>query len=127
MNKYRFGYKYQNRFGNKYEHIWHVVGQHGGMHLHIDSYEFEGKVEFTGGLETHWRKPPEYMENTAPHHDNCWLLKCPCWHDGTSLYVQETIIPRWIHRLESDEGFTTKDHERMFEFLGHEMDERFGG
>jgi hypothetical protein len=57
------------------------------------------------------------MAEQAPSQDKCWLLHCPCWHDGTSLYASETVIPFWL--------VAPHDHERMFQFLIREYEDRF--
>ena len=33
------------------------------------------------------------MSNNPPSHDECHILKSPCWHDGTSLYAEEHYVP----------------------------------
>jgi len=43
-----------------------------------------------------------------------------CWHDGTSLYATEHLWPIIEAYLRSGE------HERIFLFLEHEADDRFG-
>lgn len=113
MSKYVCEYKYQNRFNNQ-QHTWTCIGRHGALHLHITNYKSAGEVQ--GGLEIHCRTPPDHMRDDAPSHEKCWLLGQPCWHDGTSLYVSETVIPYWL----SD----PHNHDRMFEFLQHELRER---
>lgn len=113
MSKYVCEYKYENRF-NSPLHSWTCIARHGAIQLRISEYK---PGEWSGGLEIHYRQPPEYMADNAPSHEKCWLLGQPCWHDGTSLYVSETVIPFWL----SDKS----NHDRMFEFLQHEARERF--
>jgi len=94
--RYRYKYVMEPRFEHL-EHQYQLIGQGGGVHLHITEYskDFakEYKKKYTGGIECHFRNPPEYMENTPPTYDDCFLLKAPCWHDGSSLFVEEQIIP----------------------------------
>ncbi len=117
MTKYRHEYRYAPRFGNP-EHIWTVIGAKGAMHFHVtdlsEDYERANGVRWSAGLETHSRMP---LGDDAPSHEKCWLLGGPCWHDGTSLYAQEQIVPFW--REEPD------NHERMFQFLEREYYNRF--
>lgn len=54
----------------------------------------------------HYRTPPESMRDDPPSSDVCWLLHCPCWHDGSSLAVEEKWIPLWLTR--------PNDHDEMF-------------
>ena len=46
------------------------------------------------GLETHYAaaSKPDYL-GEGSHHDICWLLEAPCWHDGTSLWAMEYWLP----------------------------------
>ena len=53
----------------------------------------------------------------APQTEKCWLIGGPCWHDGASLYAQETIIPYWLREPDN--------HERMFRFLEQDYTDRF--
>lgn len=124
--KYRKEYKMNWPYGgNKPHHTWSIIGRHGAKHLDISGYELNGILNFSGGLETHWRNPPEYMANDAPSQDKCWLLGQPCWHDGTSSYVSDYIIPMIEHSLRSDAGLTSYDHDRIFTLLEREMVETF--
>lgn len=105
-------------------HIWSCVGPEFALHIHItDRGEDRGLDAFGsryyGGLECHYRKPPEYMaDDAAPSHSECWLLKAPCWHDGTSLYASEVIIPFW--------QLDPTNNERMFDFIRREYKQRQG-
>lgn len=102
-------------------HTWSLVGRHLGIHLHIGdlsnrlSKDPDGGL--SGGIEFHFRAPPEHMGDEAPSQDHCWLLKAPCWHDGSSLQASEVWIPQWLElRGVPDE------HERMFELLEAEAE-----
>lgn len=122
MTKYRCEYKYGKPWGNP-NHTWTVIGARGAMHFHVSdigeanvkSHDLDRR--YSGGLECHYRFAPDYMADQAPTQDKCWLLGCPCWHDGTSLYAQETIIPFWLT--------SPHDHDRMFNFLIREYEDRF--
>lgn len=117
--KLRTKYTYQRHFGSP-EHMWTCIGREGGLHLHITDYtssDFMQNTPYSGGLEVHYRSPPEYMEDDAPSHDHCWLLQCPCWHDGTSLYVSEVAIPFWLT--------DPTNIERMLDWLEREYKTRF--
>ncbi len=107
--KWRAKYEYQVQFGNPV-HTWSIVGPASGLHLYITDQgkEYAEKYgdRYSGGIETHYRSPPAYMADDAPSHDNCWLLCCPCWHDGSSLQVTEFWIPFWQSN--------PNDHDRMF-------------
>ena len=120
MNNYRFKYTYESLHGNA-THIWSAVGARGAIHLHITDYgEEHGQKygqRYSGGIETHWRAPPEYMQDQPPSQDECWLLHCPCWHDGSSLQVSEFWIPRWLA--------SPDDHDAMFALLESEMAGQF--
>jgi hypothetical protein len=117
--KFRCKYTYEKPWGNP-QHVYTVLGRHGAMHFHVTDMG-EAKedlwIRYSGGLEVHYRTPPDYMADAAPSQDKCWLLKCPCWHDGTSLYASERVIPFWLA--------APNDHERMFQFLIREYEDRF--
>lgn len=121
-SKYRCRYVYSARFGSP-RHSYELIGAVGGIHFHVTDYGDEHAAKFgerySGGLEIHLRQPAEYQRHDPPSQDECWLLKCPCWHDGSSLYASETIIPFWL----CDPG----DHERMFGWLRREAERRFRG
>lgn len=120
-NKYRCKYEYECRFGQPF-HQWSLVAADGGLHLHITDlgikHEEKYHERYSGGIEVHWRSPPDYMKDKPPSHDECWLLKCPCWHDGSSLQVSEFWIPKWL-ALKGDQ-------DAMFELLESDMSNRFG-
>lgn len=102
---------------NSVRHQWELVGRHGGLHFHASITDGYG---VTAGLEVHYLTPPDYMRNDPPSQLPCWLLKCPCWHDGTSLYASETLWPMVEPMLRSG------DHDTIFRILEREADERFG-
>ena len=117
--RYTCKYEYSKRFGRPF-HVWTVVGQYGAIHLHISDTEHRDDIDrFHGGIEIHYRTPPDYMENTAPSQDRCWLIKTPCWHDGSSLQATEHWIPLW----ECD----PHNHDKMFDMLSRRADETFSG
>lgn len=94
-------------------HIWSVVGEAGGLHLWITV----GGTRPYGGVEIHYRTPPDYMSDKEPSQEHCWLLDGPCWHDGSSLYAEEVWIPRWLANPD--------DHDWMLAFLSVEYRKRF--
>lgn len=81
--------------GDNPTHQWSLKNKHGGIHISCSVSEFEGRKEWIGGIECHWPKDaknfPEYYNKEQPHHEHCWLLGEPCWHDGSSLYFSENI------------------------------------
>jgi hypothetical protein len=91
--QYRFNPK---RFGSR-EHSYEVVGQLGGVHLHITEFQRDadlGLPPASGGLEFHYASCPP-GEDRPPDHAPCNIIGRPCWHDGTSLYVSEVLLPFW--------------------------------
>lgn len=89
-------YRYQFRcrlFAGHWEYNWELIGAKGGLHLHISGpHHYSGEDHWSAGLEYHGRGP-RHGDNAPPNHDECWLLHCPCWHDGTSLYAEERYLP----------------------------------
>lgn len=118
--KFRNEYIYNQRYG-KPCHLWSALTDVAGIHLHITDLgaEYEDKyagLRYSGGIEIHRRAPPDYQQGEPPTHDDCWLLKAPCWHDGSSLQATEFWIPRWLD--------APHDHERMFGMLNRDLEER---
>lgn len=118
--EYRSKYTYEQRFGQPL-HTWQVIGPIGGLHLHIadcgERHQEKYGGRYSGGIECHWRAPPAHKRDQSPTHDHCWLLQCPCWHDGSSLAAREHWIPLWEE--------SPNDHERMFRLLAAEADRQF--
>lgn len=115
--KYRYKYT-ATLFAGKWRHDYQIIGRHGGMNFHVDDFGESNKhfpQRYSAGLEIHYREPPAYMDDQPPSHDMCWLLRCPCWHDGTTAYAEEALLPL----------FDGVNHERLFAKLALESDERF--
>lgn len=104
--------------GDHQDRTWTCVGNEFALHIRITDTKREDCVfgRYYGGLEIHYRAPPDYMRDAEPSHKECWLLKAPCWHDGSSLCASETIIPFWLLEPENN--------ERMFGFLRGEYKRR---
>ena len=118
--KYRCKYEFTtDSFGDR--HTWSCVGEWGGLHVHIvdsgEEYEKKYGERHNGGIEIHYRAAPDYMRGDAPSQDKCWLLGCPCWHDGSSLQASEFWIPFWVQDKDN--------HKGMFNLLEGEMANRF--
>lgn len=106
----RYIYKYEKsklRYGKDlWQHMWSIVGGKGGCHLMIQEYEnSQGIKEYSCGLEYHYIAPPEYMKDKAPSHMECFLIKRPCWHDGTSTYATENYLPMFLGKRSDAEIF----------------------
>ena len=110
--EYRYTYKL-HLFAGYWNHDYQLVGRHGGLNLHITDMGDNtiGGERYSTGLEYHYREPPDHMTDQPPSQDECWLLKQPCWHDGTSLYARERYLPM----------FDGQNHERMFFALANEF------
>lgn len=112
-------YEYTRRFGKAY-HNWIVVGARIGVNLHITDLGEKDAKEFncdrySGGIEVHYRSPSDYMKDDAPSHNHCWVLECPCWHDGSSMQATEFWVPFWLSN--------PHDHDRMFVALENRLRE----
>lgn len=77
-------YTYEKPYGYP-RHNWSLIGQHGGLRFHATTMPNHGP---SCGLEIH-----RFSGEGAPSHTPCHLLGAPCWHDGTSLYANETLWP----------------------------------
>lgn len=71
---------------------WAAVGSAGAVHIwaqqNADDFAERYGDRYIGGVECHWPADPD-----SAQHANCWLLKSPCRHDGSSLYFSEYIGP----------------------------------
>lgn len=83
---------YQNFDGR---HIWFVKSNRGGVHIwacrHHPEIEAQWGDRYYGGIEIH--SPSPLHSDCQASHDDCWLLKVPCWHDGSSLQFETQIAP----------------------------------
>lgn len=98
---------------NRNVHMWEVESEFGGGHLHI---RYKGVGEFYGGIEIHYRSPPDYMKGSAPHHHDCFVTGGLCWHDGSSLGAD---IPIQVF----DDGKNI-NHDYFFDFVESWMKDR---
>ena len=107
-----------------------VVGPLGALQFWVFAPKFreEQKLEgdgidwdgLSGGIEIHSPKPLYQGHGDGkPDQERCWLLKAPCWHDGSSLQASEVWIPklRWCN----EDG----DYERLWRSLEWEYTRRF--
>lgn len=107
-------YAYLPPEGEVKRHMWTLVGPNGAVHIWAEpmpeTLSRSWGEKYYGGVEIHSPKPlyeSEWAQN--PSHAECWLLKCPCWHDGSSLYFSERIAP-----LLSQEEAPFGDHVHSF-------------
>jgi len=86
---------------------WLLIGQHGAVELWYftqgdelaprrDGYD----GTYMGGIETHYRQPPDYMRDDPPTFEDCDVLRGLCWHDGSSLAASEHYLPRALDERE---------------------------
>lgn len=110
-------YRYQLRihlFAGKWRYDYELIGAHGGMNLHVDGpHRYDGSTHWSAGFEIHSRTPMN--GDMPPSHDQCWLLHCPCWHDGTSMYAQEHYLPMVL----------AGHHEAVLRSMIRDADERW--
>lgn len=91
----RFTLKYELSHPlSNWQHQYTLVCRNGGVQLWIrENRSKHDDRQFYGGLEIHYNTPPDYMAHKVASRQRCWLTELPCWHDGTSLYVDEHVIP----------------------------------
>lgn len=75
------------------EHIWILSNGGNAIHVSARTSEWNHRFEWSGGIECHWSVAPEWVKESEPHHEHCWILGGPCWHDGSSLYFSDNIAP----------------------------------
>lgn len=100
-------------------HSWETVTDVGAVHFHVSFYNAD--AEPGCGLEFHHGDAlaAKHWPGEAPHHMDCPLTGGRCWHDGTSLYAQETIWPSVKSSL------SVGDHDAVFRLLELECNRRF--
>lgn len=108
-----YSYTYNpSSFGDK-SHTYELVGRDGAIHFHVTEAK---NGEFYGGIEEHHRTCPTYSDR-PPSHTNCRLLGGPCWHDGSSLYASEVLIPMWKLEFPNHDAVfaaLVRDYDRVF-------------
>lgn len=91
--RFKLTYRLIERFGT-WLHCYDVVCAKGGVTLHL-THNLKAEHPFPkwhGGLEVHHAFP---IKDCPPDHPQCSVINRPCWHDGTSLWVEESFIPGW--------------------------------
>lgn len=93
--QYRFSERPRSDGSISERHDWCIIGEAGAVNIWAepDPSGAKWRERWFGGVECHWRKPPDYYEGKPPHHERCWLLGKACWHDGSSLFFSERIEP----------------------------------
>lgn len=90
-------YSYLPPEGDITRHIWTATGNNGAVHVWAEPtaplITHRWGDLYYGGIEIHSRKPLYDFGSQEPSHSDCWLLKCPCWHDGSSLQFSEQVEP----------------------------------
>lgn len=88
----RFRKKHQmtDRFGSGYRYSWSVECAHGAIEFWYSEFKALNKeIQKSGGIEVHYRQPPDYMKDDCPSHHDCPLIGDCCWHDGSSLQADD--------------------------------------
>lgn len=113
--KYRYAYK-ATFFAGSWRHSYELIGARGGINVHFSGpHRYDNQDNWAAGIEFHYRQPPDYMKDDAPSHNRCWLLECPCWHDGSSMWAQERFLPLFIAGC----------HDAIFRGMVNAADEHF--
>ena len=111
--RYRYQLRVSLRFGN-WNYSYELIGAKGGLHVHVSGpHKYDDADHWSAGIEVHSRTPMNGDE--APSHDHCWLLECPCWHDGSSLYAQEQYLPMIL----------AGNHGAVFRRMVYDADQRW--
>lgn len=97
VEKLTFGYEQQEGFKGNPHHVWFAKNDHGGVHIWARLYTYDDpqyQPDWIGGIEVHWANCPDnsgWFKPDEPSQADCWLLKGPCWHDGSSLFFSENL------------------------------------
>lgn len=106
-------------FYGSWRHSYVVEGATGAMEFTVSEYKMssdtKSESQWSAGLEAHHAYP---QEGKPPDHVFCQAISFrPCWHDGTSLYAMEKLLPQWIECGE--------DPVYVFQMLEREYQARF--
>ncbi|MGL5736888.1 MAG: hypothetical protein ACRCYS_18645, partial [Beijerinckiaceae bacterium] len=94
---FTMGYEQHEGHAGNPSHTWFAKNVNGAVHIwaRLCAYpDAKHPPEWIGGVEYHWANYPEdsgWFKPDEPSQSDCWLLKGPCWHDGTSLYFSESL------------------------------------
>ncbi len=111
---------------NRQTHMWTAIGDNGGVHIwaapspHMGGRSWPEK--FFGGIEIHSKTRMYTFGDGKPDQEKCWLIGCPCYHDGSSLYFSERIEPLIRH---APEPFPEHIHEYMNDILADWYQDKF--
>ena len=108
-------YTWTKPFGSV-QHHWELLGPNGGIHFHFTETESDSP---RAGLEFHHTRSANMKNDVAPDHINCFLTGEPCWHDGTSLYATEDLLPQIRPMLRGG------NHKDIFTLLEWEYNSHF--
>lgn len=110
-------YAYLPPEGEVTRHMWTLVGPKGAVHAwaqeHAEEFRRKWGEAYYGGIEMHSPKRLYDWGDGKPSHESCWLLKGPCWHDGSSLQFSEQIEPF----LPREQPFEPHTHEYVYSLL----------
>lgn len=121
---FQYRFSLMNRDGMPRErHDWCLIGEAGAINIWAEPGSLRGWDRWLGGVECHWASPPDYYEGQAPHHENCWLIEKPCWHDGSSLYFSERIVPMLPEP--TGKQMDGSENDRMLYILRDWFDDKF--
>lgn len=99
-------YELIERFGNRV-HSWSIEGRDGAINIHVTINDNQEHRTY-GGVEVHSRTA---LGDRPPDHHYCQYTGGHCWHDGSSLWVEENIVP-YIKGYK--EEFSLAVHEHMW-------------
>jgi len=99
-----------------YETRWAVIGPAGAVDFHCNNVSIGHGIDWIGGIEEHRREPDKYQVGKPPDHTDCRLLEGNCWHDGSSLYASEVLIP--ILKQRGEDALWTQLEAEYRERLG---------
>jgi hypothetical protein len=85
-------------FFSEYRHIFAVRKPGAAIHFWVE--KAFGDRPF-GGVELHTSPNPNAASPVSAGRGDCWLLKGPCHHDGSSSMANEKFIPMFRRCNES--------------------------
>ena len=116
-NENKYNFKYEESFNDKFEKIWTsyvIVTEKGSINFWYRPSNLPN--DYYGGIETHYKTPPDYMRDKKPSHVHCPFIDDlgACWHDGSSFQAEKYID--WIKKGASKECIFVVLKERAIDY-----------
>lgn len=92
--RYRAQIRIAQRYsGGPYSVFYELLCARGGAHAEF--YALDEPDQWSASIEIHRLNPSDGCDE-PPSDQRCWLLCAPCWHEGSSLWVDERLMDPFL-------------------------------